>query len=194
MRRSKRVRSLAKGVQPGMATPGYPPRAPGPVVALDAFAGHTLSNTAALEVGAALGVVIAPCPHAPCRASGAACPVFHPQPGKASTNSWKTTESWPLAPVMQIISQGMPVRSTKTMPFRASSSLSQRSAALGGKLHDWQRRLDPFVQRCPNCFVSLSSHAPSNAHRALGDHRLLFAALKTKHGFTDAIKRSHLAS
>lgn len=50
---------LTESGQPGMGTLDYPPMAPEPVVALDAFAGNTICNTAALEVGAAPGVVIA---------------------------------------------------------------------------------------------------------------------------------------
>lgn len=50
---------LAKGSEPSMGALDHPPMAPEPVIALDAFAGNTILNTAALEVGAASHVVVA---------------------------------------------------------------------------------------------------------------------------------------
>jgi len=50
---------FAEGCQPGVGSFDHPAMAPEPVVTLDAFAGNTILDTAALEVGAASGVVIA---------------------------------------------------------------------------------------------------------------------------------------
>lgn len=59
MRRSKRVRSLQKeGCQPGMGAFDHPPMASEPVIALNAPAGDTVLNAAALEVSTAPGEVI----------------------------------------------------------------------------------------------------------------------------------------
>lgn len=49
---------LAEGCQPGMGAFDYPPIASEPVIALDAPAGDTVLNTAALEVSTAPGEVI----------------------------------------------------------------------------------------------------------------------------------------
>lgn len=49
---------LAEGCQPGMGAFDYPPMASETVIALDAPAGDTVLNTAALEVSTAPGEVI----------------------------------------------------------------------------------------------------------------------------------------
>ena len=77
-------------------------------------------------------------------------------------------------------SQGMPVRKTNKMPFRAISSLTRGRPALGRWHEHWQHRLDLLEQRCTDFFVPALTHAASNADHALGDDRVVLAALKRR--------------
>jgi hypothetical protein len=52
-----------------------------------------------------------------------------------------------------------------------------RPPTLGRGNGCWQQRLDSFVQRRADFFVSVLSHPASNARRAFDDDRLLLVAL-----------------
>lgn len=128
MRRSKRVRSLQKeGCQPGMGAFDHPPMASEPVIALNAPAGDTVLNAAALEVSTAPGEVITLVRMCSLPGQRRGLPGLPPTAGRASTNASKTTESWRLALVTQNIT-GMPWRSV--IRWRLVPSLP-RSVGLG---------------------------------------------------------------